>query len=251
VTTQPETPPEREHGVVTPFAIVRPVAIVVGVLLVLGAVLGLISGSMPEVFLLEAVKNVFWIDNDLNVWAWASALLLTFLALASALSAVVRRVAGRPYGADVVFAVVAGYLSVDESAALHERLGSLGERVGATWTYGWVAVGAPIALVVGLGLLWVGRRIDRTTRRRLVLAGLLYLGGALGVETLGGALYETAGLSWTSVPYILTASLEEALEAAGVLVALWAMLGRVRIAVPGRVELSPEHPGAPVPTPVR
>jgi hypothetical protein len=231
--------PTSDRTVVPAAALMRPLGITVGALLLLGAGLGLLSGGQPDAFALEAIKNVFWIDNDLNVWAWASTLLLALLALASAVTAAVRKIAGLSWGSEVVFATVAGYLSLDESAALHERLGSLGERLGATWTYAWVAVGLPIAIVVGLALLWVGRRIDATTRRRLILAGVLYLGGALGVEMVGGVLYETAELSWTSVPYILTASLEEALEAGGVLVALWAILSRVQIRVGGSLELTP------------
>jgi hypothetical protein len=208
----------------------------------LGVGLPLVSSALPGSFGAQAVANVFWVDNDLNVWAWFSTLLLALLALGFAASALVQRTAGRPVVTDVVFAAVAAYLSLDENARLHERLGSLGERVAGTWTYAWVAIGLPAALVVGLLLLWIARRTDSVTRRRLIVAGTVYLAGALGLEVLGGVLHETVGLAWSHPAYILTAGVEELLEAAGVLIALRAAIDRMALrADHGAIVVGP-HP---------
>ena len=55
--------------------------------------------------------------------------------------------------------------------------------------------------------------------------------GSVGFETLGGYLHRSLHIAWSSLPYIAEVTVEEGLETAGVLIALWAALHRIRIGI--------------------
>lgn len=122
-------------------------------------------------------------------------------------------------------AALFGYLSMDEASALHERLivpvrELLG--VGGLLSFAWVIPG--MAVVILLGGLYV-RFILRLPRRTLVHFGLgaaLYLGGAIGMELLGGAHYEVYGDQ--TVVYSALTTVEETMEMAGVVVFIRGLL---------------------------
>ena len=222
-------------GGVPPGALVRPVAVLGAVLLLSGSLLALVSGLVGARgavgSALADLKGVLWANQELNVWTWYSTLLLAGLAAAFALTAVLRRRAGMPALDATVFAVVAAWLSADEAAALHERLGTVARALGVRGTFEWVALGLPIALIGAAALAVVARRTDPSLRRGLALAAVLFLGGALVLEAGAGLLVETYGLSRAAPLFVLEVTLEEGLEAAGVLVALRAVLAGLRIAV--------------------
>ena len=162
-------------------------------------------------------------DGEANVWAWYSALAISVLALSFAVHALVRRGSGRPWLPHATLAAVVLYLSVDEASGLHERLGALGPSGLA---YPWLAVGVPLAVVVGIGLLRVARGIDPTMRRRLLVAGVVYLMGAIGMEALQEVFFELSGPSHSMLFDVLLKTIvavEEGLEVAGVLLALRAV----------------------------
>jgi hypothetical protein len=219
----------------TPTAVLRPVAVVGAVLLLLGSVLALASDAVGERGALGSAlvdaKGVFWANQELNVWSWYSTVLLAALAAAFAVTALLRRAARRPHADVVVFACVAAWLSIDEAAALHERLGTVARAVGVRGTFEWVALGLPVAIVGIVALALVSRRTEPLLRRRLGIAALVFLGGSLALEAVAGTLVETWGLSRTAPLFILEVTLEEAAEVAGVLLALRAVLGGLRVAV--------------------
>src|SRR5215218_7470333 len=115
-------------------------------------------------------------------------------------------------------------MSADEAAILHEKLSPL---VHGLPTWGWLAIGVPLAAAVGWGALWLTRSMERYLRRRLIAAGVLFLVGALGFEGISGVLVVQAGsydAGTHTVTYMVLLAIEEFLEMAGVLVALWATL---------------------------
>jgi hypothetical protein len=81
-------------------------------------------------------------------------------------------------------------------------------------------------------LLWLSRSLDRLLRKRLVLAGAVFLFGAVGLEALGGVISKTVvGLSSQiqHLLYNLTALAEELAEITGVIIAIWAIVASLRI----------------------
>jgi hypothetical protein len=116
------------------------------------------------------------------------------------------------------------YISIDELVSLHELLSGLFDTEGVL-RFGWV-IPAGI-LVIVLGLVFVGflRRLDRQAARRFVLAGFLYVTGAVVFELPLGWWTEEYGAE--SFGYALIDWCEETLEFTGLTVFVAALLDRL------------------------
>lgn len=185
--------------------------------------------TTPGWRILSALASLLYADGEGNLWAWASGLLLSGIALCLvAVGFAVRNEAkrGAPY---FILAAIALELSADEIAQLHEQLARF--DLGTGFTFAWLTIGVPLAIVAGLLMLWVARSIDRQLRRRLIVAGAIYLFGAVGFEAMGGIVVggRLDDLSRGSLPYHLLVGIEEGLEVTGALLALSAALSALTI----------------------
>ena len=151
------------------------------------------------------------LDAEESFGTWFAAVILLQAARLLHLQA---QAADRLRGWWLVLAAGFCVLSVDEVAGMHEYLNtSLGDT-------SWTLVGAVGAGLVGVAFLPCLARLERGTRNRFVVAGLAYLGGALGVErSTDGATREELN----SLFYNLTTALEEGLEMAGVILFIAAL----------------------------
>jgi hypothetical protein len=173
---------------------------------------------------LRGVADMLYADNEANVWAWYASVLLATLAAAFVLHAFVERNAGRQVAPYLVLAGLAAFMSVDEAAILHEKLSNI---VTSFPTWGWLAIGIPLVVVVGAGALWLTRTMEQFFRRRLIVAGALFLLGAVFTEGIAGVTVVQAGsydAGTQTAVYMVLLAIEEFLELAGVLFALWATL---------------------------
>lgn len=180
-------------------------------------------------FDIPPLRRFFDLDAEANLPTWWSSVTLAFCALLFATLG--RRERGaRWWSLAFVFAL----LSADEVAGAHEALALELFRHGwhdATHRYALWAL--PLSLLAMFGV-WVApwlRALDPWMRGRLVLAGAIYVGGALGVEAPAQVYGSHHGKA--SAFYVLLVTLEESMEMAGVIVlahALLTRLGGVRIA---------------------
>lgn len=127
------------------------------------------------------------------------------------------------------------YLSADEAASLHEvSVGPMqrmvGDTIGALYAAWVIPAGAAVA-VFGLLYLRFLLALPRTTRNLFVGAAVLYVGGAIGGEMLSWhhrfPLHRQTPTDWEAskdLIYRLLTTGEEALEMAGVIVFLYALL---------------------------
>jgi hypothetical protein len=127
------------------------------------------------------------------------------------------------------------YISIDEAVSLHELLSALFDTEGVL-RFGWVIPAGVLVLV--LGLVYVGflRRLARPTARRFVLAGALYVTGAVVFELPLGWWTDQYGDD--SLGYALIDWCEETLEFIGLTVFAAALLahlpdGALRLTRPG------------------
>jgi len=109
------------------------------------------------------------------------------------------------------------WASLDEVAGLHESLNT--DPYFTALMGHWTVAGAILAAVLGVLLLPFLWRLPARTRVLLILSGVVYVSGAVGVEfaTIG---YERDGLLNT-LPYNLWNAFEEGLEMAGVILYLY------------------------------
>ena len=116
-------------------------------------------------------------------------------------------------------------ISIDEAVGFHERLSGLFDTSGVLH-FDWVIPAG--ALVIALGAYFLGflRRLDRGTARRFVVAGGLYVTGAVLFELPLGWWTERHGDD--SLGYALIDWCEETLEFVGLTMFAAALLARLR-----------------------
>jgi hypothetical protein len=158
-----------------------------------------------------AALRWFDVNSERNVpTAWSACLLLG----SSVLAAVVAlRSPDSVDRAWLLVAAVTAFLALDESLELHERLGAAGAAVsGNALHFAWVVPGALLATAVGAVLLGGLRRQPWQVRRRLVVAGAVYLTGALVLETVSGLVLRSR---LPAEAYVVVTAAEELLEMTG------------------------------------
>lgn len=182
----------------------------------------------------RGIAGIVDINYERAVANWWSVLGLAFAAALLAAAAERERRAGAVFWPHWAL-LAAGFamMSVDELVGLHDRVGKLVHACATL--HGWFrfAWTAP-ALVLIAGLAWTYARFLRALparrRRSFLMAATLYLGGSVGLEMLGGRIFDAAGeRTW---PYILCFHAEEFLEMAGVAFFVCALLEHLGEALP-------------------
>jgi len=113
-------------------------------------------------------------------------------------------------------AFVFALMSLDESVSFHEVLIDPLQPLFSFSDFlhfAWIVPGAFFAGVMGLAYLPFLKAMDPATRNRVILAGGLYVTGALGMEAVGG--YFNAQGGFDHPLYIAAFMIEETLETLG------------------------------------
>jgi hypothetical protein len=172
--------------------------------------------------------RLFNLDKEENVPTFYSIFLL---ACASGLLVLILLLEKRAGGRDVLrwaaLALGFAFMGVDEGWSVHERLvrpvnALLGEDATGLFKFAWVVPALALIFLLGPFFLPFLLRLPRATRLRFVVSAALYLGGAIGMEMLGGRYKELHGTS--TLTYNLLVTLEECLEMAGCIVFIRALL---------------------------
>lgn len=214
------------------------------------AVLSIATKVLDDLPGMATLEPIFDLNGEGNVAAWYGSALWLLSGTLAALIAISKRAGG---GEFVVhwfgIAAVCVFLSIDEAALIHETMGNVLRRsvfdrwpqldIDGGWIYSWMYYG--IALVAAFLLLF--RRFMLHLPRRIliamVVAGAVFLTGALGIESISAAvehenIREPTGNEWTA---IITA--EEGFEMAGVALFVYALMlyvaaGEVTLRLPIR-----------------
>lgn len=124
----------------------------------------------------------------------------------------------RRYG---VITGVLVFMALDEMSSLHELLINPLQATGlfsGAFHFSWVVVYIPLLLLFGLWMLRFYLSLSRDMKLGLFLAAVVYVGGALGIEMVGGMIASSRGEA--NLLYGLTTTLEESFELFGLLL-LW------------------------------
>lgn len=173
---------------------------------------------------------LFDLDEEESFGTWYSALILLIAGqLCLIQSWLEREGAERSTGSWLFFAIGFHILSIDEVVGLHEYVNTLTEDT--TWT----TYGAIIVLIIGLASLPFLARLPSRTRNLFIIAGAIYVGGALGVERATD-WYDEHDLMNT-LAYNLWTAVEECMEMSGIVLFIFALLEHIAPAgqVPARL----------------
>ncbi len=197
--------------VVEPGRLVAGVALVAFVLLLIHSVLTVYHYRVEE---LEWIpwRQLFDVDEENNIPTWFAGFLLGVTAFWVWVVGDAKRGSSDRWW--MHWKLLAGgflLLSLDEIAGLHETVNTV---IDVTWAI----PGGILALLIGLmffPFLW---SLPAGTRTAFIVAGCIYVGGAVGVEIIG----EPMGSD--TMTYNLTTVVEEGMEMGGVILFLATLL---------------------------
>ncbi len=163
------------------------------------------------------VVKFFDLDREFAFPTWYSVMLLGASALLLGLIAwSARRAGDRMWRYWAALAVIFAGLSIDEQVLAHESVGQIvGEAIDSSGLllYAWVIPGALAVALFGVLFIPFLRYLPADARRRMLLAGAIYVGGALVVEAISGVVADREGLD--SFLYATVTSVEEIMEILG------------------------------------
>ena len=111
-------------------------------------------------------------------------------------------------------------LSIDESVQIHEQFLEQGAELApglpALHSHGWVILGALFVMAVGAMFLPFLMRLPRSLMIRLIVAGGVFVFGALGVESFGAVADYYDWLEREDLAYELRRVVEEGCEMFGI-----------------------------------
>ena len=167
----------------------------------------------------------FHLDGEQNIPAWFSTLILLNCSL---LLYIIYRISKdvKPDKFWLLLSVIFLCLSMDEMNSLHERLiGPLREALNLSgyFYFAWIVVGMAFVLVVGLISIPFLKTLPPKAALHFIVAGFIYILGAIGMEMIGGqeaylvALSDQGGNMQNRGPlYSFIITVEETLEMSGI-----------------------------------
>lgn len=173
----------------------------------------------------ELCRRIY-LDFENNIPAWFSTLGLVVSAALFGVIAYAHRVWAKGgfwhwLGLSILFTA----LAIDEATYIHEILiVSLRNKLNLSgiFYFAWVIPGAAFVLAVAAVYLPFVFRLTSRTRNGLLIAGGCYVGGALGMELIGGMLAESQGFD--SLAYVAVMTVEESMEMIGIMTLIYVLL---------------------------
>ena len=179
-------------------------------------------------FLHRDFNELIWlfdVSGDRNIPTWyASFSLLTCSLLILMIGLVHLHRQDRYTRHWIILSAIFLFLSIDEVAAIHERTTNLINvpKLGGFLYYDWVVFGIIFVAIVGISYRRFLRDLPQDTKYLFLLAALLFVGGAIGVEMINARIGYLSEAE--TVSYALMTAVEELFEMVGVATFVYALL---------------------------
>jgi hypothetical protein len=195
--------------------------------LILSNIVGLISKYYLRHDYVFGLIPLFDLDGEGNIPTYfSSAIILLSAGLLAIIFVLKKR---QDVGDHRYWAGLSGiflFLSIDEFACIHERLIFPLKNFLNTYGVLYFAWVIPYSILLFILVLLYHRFIfslPLPVRRLFIVAGLVYIGGALGFELIGGYYFDLNGARKVLLYEIIT-MVEESLEMAGILIFIYALI---------------------------
>lgn len=184
------------------------------------------AAGTEQPHILSELVRLFNINRESSLPTWYASSLLLGCAGLLGLVAHIKHKNQEPYrnywrGLAFIFL----YMSIDEAAAIHERLTiPIQEALNTSGPmyFAWMVVGIPLVIVFGLVYFRFWLNLPPRTRKLFLLSGVIYIGGAVGVEMIGSNMwYEDGG---SSLIYSTIGTIEEFFEMLGAATLIYTLL---------------------------
>lgn len=172
--------------------------------------------------------RLFDLDREANVPSWyASTALLASSILLLAISRVSPPSETRRWR---ILAIVFLLAAIDEAAELHEIAGMILARFvrsGGVFHFTWVLLAIPLLIALAVAFLPLIFGLPARIRNLCLLAGVVFVSGAAGMEMINGAYADVHG--YNNVTYKVLSDVEECLEMTGVAIWIYALLSHLAL----------------------
>jgi len=208
--------------------------LIIAVVLTLASILSTYLGTLTIedqsfVELSKIYIRLFELNREANIPTWFSSLLLILNAFILAIIASRTKALQGPYSTQwFVLAAIFLYLSIDESALLHEMTEKPVRRalnLSGYLYFAWIVPAVCCLIVLGLYIRRFLFDLPKSTRWLFIIAGTVFVGGAVGMEAIGSNIFSTN--YGKTMAYSLWATLEESCEMVGLIIFFYALLSYV------------------------
>ncbi len=209
----------------SPWKVTRFLLLIVFSLVTLSFLTQLSKFLLPNYPLKYYSQSLVHVDGEGNIPALYSALTLLLSGLLLGVIAYVKKQENSRYARH--WRVLAGifcFLSFDEFFQFHEQLISpVRKLLGATGFlyFTWVVPAAFLLVILGLSYIKFLRHLPAKTRTLFFLAAGFYIGGAIGLEMIGGKIAVEQGMD--NLLYQAEATFEELFEMLGIVTFIHAL----------------------------
>jgi len=212
-------------------------------LVVIGLIFSSLVGQITHYFRLDyplnyTITRLFDVDSEQTIptlYSWSALLVCSILL---AIITYAKKVAGKPYVLHwAALSIIFLYLSLDEALSIHENTANsqeVGLKASGFLYYAWVIPGAIFVIICLLSFLPFLIHLPAKTRRLFLLAGTIFVTGALGMEMVSG--YHASFYGTETLTTVIMTTIEEFLEMLGVIVFIYGLLSYMSFNMKG-VEL--------------
>lgn len=172
--------------------------------------------------------RLFRLDEEINIPTLYSSLALAFCSILLAIISYLKRAINSKYtGYWKILSLIFLYLAIDEMCSIHEIFNAIKPILNASGFlyYTWVIPGS-IFVAVFVLIFWPFiQSLPKKTKNLFIIAGTMYVGGAIGMEMIGG--YHAEAYGQATFMYSLITTFEESLEMFGIAVFIYALLSYI------------------------
>jgi len=214
------TIPIHQKRVIWTLSIIAAVLVVLSVtanFLTYAAVDNPLPGKVSKNF-----ERLFDLDAEANIPTWFQVALLLTCAILLAINGTLHN---RKYGRDALYWAILSlaffYLSVDELASIHDMANvpvKVALHTGGALRFAWIIPAGILTALFGVAYIKFLVNLPRRTAFLFVLAGAIYVGGAIGVEAIGGMYSAIHGENFS---YKLITTVEESAEMIGLILFIY------------------------------
>jgi hypothetical protein len=206
-------------------------ALAQGLLLLVIANIAVCLPYLNTVGAIHGIARVLSLDGERNIpTAYNVFLLLAVAVLLAFITFTIKKETGRFSWHWAILCFGFTYMSMDEAWTIHEdTIAPMRQLLGyqansehmGLLHYAWIIPGIGVVLLVGIFYLRFLFRLPRKTMISFIIAGIVYVFGAIGMEALDGAYGEVHGNNFI---YKMLTTLEETLEMTGLIMFIHALL---------------------------
>lgn len=178
---------------------------------------GVLNGQLGT-----GLYKLFYVDRERNIPSFFNMVLLLICAVLNVYTFLLHKhghFSGRHYW--LLLALAFFFLSFDESVSIHESLTLILPAYGiggsGAFTFAWIIPYGIAAIALFVAFFRFLLALPLQTRRGFMIAGGVFVMGAIGIEMVAASLYEMNGGKTENLNFALLSTIEETLEMAGLI----------------------------------